>query len=138
MSRRGTISDSFTKATELDPAYSRAWTNLGRLALAEGNELLAIDLFRRAAARGSNNPVAYANLGMMMMRSRNAAASEYAYRRATEIAPGMVPAWRGLARALYALDDRQAADRALDRALRLSPRDPLALEMRKKWDAAAQ
>ena len=52
-----------------------------------------------------------------------------ATRKATEIAPGMMVAWRGWGHALWRMGDVEGARRALARALRLAPGDARTIQL---------
>ena len=65
-----------------------------------------------------------ANLGNLLLRTDRAGEALEAYRRATELAPGMMEAWRGLGNALLRLGRAAEARAALERARELAPRDP--------------
>jgi tetratricopeptide (TPR) repeat protein len=115
--------EEFLRAAELDPEYSRPWTNLGRLALAAGELDEAERCYRTAVERGRRNAVARFNLGSLLLkRGRpDEAAEELA--EATRLVPGLQPAWRALARALHAAGESEEALLAVARALELDPSD---------------
>lgn len=110
-------------ALKLDPTYGRPWSNLGRLALADGQLVEAERCFRRAVELGPGNVVARVNLGALLLRQERWAEAADAYQVATRLAPGMLPAWRGLAKAYRALQEPVAAGSAARTGLQLSPQD---------------
>ena len=112
-------------ATRLDPSYSRAWSNLGRLWLAEGNMERAEAVFRRALAAGPNNPVAHVNLAAVLLRQKRFDEAETLYRNAIELGRGFLPAWRGLGRSLQGQGRIEDARQAYAQALALDPSDPI-------------
>jgi len=133
---------AYQRATQLRPTYSRAWSNLARLLQGAGEDDEALRMFERAAEVGPRNPVAHANLGGRLLARGDAARgdaarAERAYRRATELAPGMVAAWRGLARALHAQGRTADARAALTKGLALDPTDERSLALRAQWIEAA-
>ena len=65
----------------------------------------------------------YANLGSVLLRRGMFAEAADAYEEATQIAPGMPAAWRGLGHALWKDGWVDGARRALQRALALAPDD---------------
>jgi tetratricopeptide (TPR) repeat protein len=74
--------------------------------------------------------VAWANLGNLQGRLGQHVEAEAAYLRATDLAPGMATAWRGLTRALLAQGRLPEARLALERALALDPAAPAAEQLR--------
>ncbi|MDF1800261.1 MAG: tetratricopeptide repeat protein [Planctomycetota bacterium] len=112
---------AWERAIALDRGYGRPHSNLGRLALDAGDRAAALEHFEAAVAKGAGNPIAWANLGSLRLAMDGAAGSADAYLRATQLAPGMVVAWRGLARAYLSLGELDAAERAIEQALALSP-----------------
>ena len=116
-------------ATRIDPSYSRAWSNLGRLWLAEGDLDRAESVFRMALAAGPRNPVAHVNLAAVLLRGEHYDQAESLYRQATKLSPGFLPAWRGLGRALQGQGRGEEARAAYEQALRLGPRDPITRQL---------
>jgi Flp pilus assembly protein TadD len=115
--------ERFLRALELDPDYSRPRVNLGVLLVQRGEHERAEAVLAEACARGPRNPVAHQNHGAVLLRLERWKQAAQAYGRATELAPGAVAAWRGLARARQALGQSQGARDAIERALTLDPRD---------------
>jgi TolB-like protein/cytochrome c-type biogenesis protein CcmH/NrfG len=90
----------FERATRLDPAYARAWLELGSV-LATKAEYLAIpELHERALL---------------------------AYRKSLELRPGLVRAWREMGHVLVMLGREQEGIESIRRALELDPADAGAL-----------
>ena len=89
----------------------------------------ATRFFRHAVAAGPRNPVAHANLGSVLLRRSRPAEAADAYEEATQIAPGMPAAWRGLGHALWKIGDSEGALQALLRARSLAPDDERTQEL---------
>lgn len=120
---RRAAEQSFKRAIELDPTYSRPYTNLGTLAL-EADDLLGAEAWLLAAVEaGPSNPQAHANLGNCRLRMKAFEAAGASYERATQLAPGRGALFRGLARARLGQADVSGARAALEEALRLDPSD---------------
>lgn len=111
------------KALKLDPSYGRPWSNLGRLALDDGNFREAERCFRRAIEFGPGNVVARVNLGALLLRQERFHEAVGVYRVATRLAPGMVATWRGLAKASLSLGTNEEGQAAVRRGLELAPLD---------------
>ncbi|HTF91015.1 MAG TPA: tetratricopeptide repeat protein [Planctomycetota bacterium] len=94
--------ESWLHATTLDPHYSRAWSNLGRVELGLGHPEAALALLERAVQEGPKNAIAHLNLGSARMAVRDWVRAEENYRAAIRLAPGLAPAREGLARSLKA------------------------------------
>jgi tetratricopeptide (TPR) repeat protein len=110
-----------------DSNYARIWSNLGRHQLASGLLEEAETSLRRAVANSKRNPIARCNLGALLLRQGRAAEAEEAYLDAARIAPGMAPAWRGLANARLRLGKLTECGTALGEALAQDPTDGLAI-----------
>ena len=120
------------RAATFDPRYGRPWSNLGRLALAEGDLDAAEQAFRKAVRLGRANPVAHCNLGSLLLRRARPDGAAAAYAEAARLAPGMLAAWRGLARANLEAGRRAEAHRALLRAVAIDPEDGRTLELARR------
>lgn len=127
---------AYRQATELDPRYSRAWTNLGHLLMATEVYEEALVALARAVKEGPRNPVAHISYGAALLRAERYEDARDHYRRATELAPGLAAAWRGWARAEHELGNDGAARSILSQALRLSPKDAVALSLQRHLDQA--
>ena len=90
----------FERATRLDPAYARAWVELGS-ALSNKAEYLAIPELHESALR--------------------------AFRKAIELRPGLVRAWREVGNELVLMGRADEGIEAIRRGLELDPEDPGAL-----------
>ncbi len=121
-----------------DGNYARIWSNLGRHQLASGLLEEAETSLRRAVANSERNPVARCNLGALLLRQERAGEAEEAYLDATRIAPGMAPAWRGLANARLRLGKLAECGAALGEALTLDPVDGLALALGMRLERALE
>lgn len=125
---------AYRQATELDPRYSRAWTNLGHLLIATEVYEEALTALARAVREGPRNPIAHLSYGAALLRVERYREARDHYRRATEIAPGLAAAWRGWARAEHELGHDGAARSILSQALRLSPKDAIAHSLQRHLD----
>jgi Tfp pilus assembly protein PilF len=116
------------QATRLDPKYSRPWSNLGRVQMAQGDLDGAEESLRMALRAGPKNPVPRVNLATLLTRQGEHAQAVELYREATRLSPGLGAAWRGLGLALVKLGQLDAARSSLEKALQLDPGDALAKE----------
>ncbi len=129
---------AWKSALKVRPGYSRAWSNLGRMALRRGDLEDATRCFRRAAAVGRRNADARVNLGSVLLRRKRYAEAADAFEEATHIAPGMPAAWRGLGHALWKGGDLDGARRALRKALSLAPDDEQTKRLLRQVRAASR
>lgn len=129
--------EAFQRASVLDPHYSRAWSNLGRLALDRGDLAEARAAWERALRVGPRNAVARVNLGSLELRSGHFERAEELYLGATELAPGLDAAWRGLAQARHRAGRDGPARDALEEALRLDPADAVSRELARRLGSDA-
>jgi Flp pilus assembly protein TadD len=127
---------AYERAADLDPSYGRPWSNLGRLALGRGDVEAAELALRKAVALGARNPVARANLALVLARRGCHGEAIDHFHAATELAPGLATAWRGLARSLITLERLDEAKAALRRALALDPEDDVARAMLERLETA--
>lgn len=90
----------FERATRLDPAYARAWVELGSVLTSKAEYLAIPELHERALQ---------------------------AYRKALELRPGMVRAWREMGGVLVHLGREEEGIESIRRGLELDPNDVGAL-----------
>ena len=90
----------FERATRLDPAYARAWVELGSVLSSKAEYLAIPELHERALL---------------------------AYRKALELRPGLVRAWREMGAVQVLLGHEDEGIESIRRALELDPEDPGAL-----------
>lgn len=119
----------FERATELDPAYARAWASLGGafqikgmfLAMPEFTER-AIDRLERAIALQPSFAEAHASLGLSLLNLGRIEEAESYLRRAVSLDEENTTAVQGLARALWLGQARvEEAIGYLRRAIELNP-----------------
>lgn len=115
--------EAWERGIAIDAHYSRLWSNLGAHQLRSRDYETAAKTLRRAVDEGPRNPTARCNLANALLRLHRDEEAALEYEAATRIAPGMLAAWRGLARARLRLRDAPAARAALLRALALDPGD---------------
>jgi len=127
---------AWERARAIEPRYSRVWSLLGAHQLRARDYAQAIETLRRAVAEGPDNPVAHCNLGAALLHEDLVAEAATTYARAAEFAPGMLAAWRGLARSRLRLGETAAARVALERALALDPADAATRRLAEELDAA--
>ena len=114
----------------------RAWQRRSGLArhasaeevLAAGAGCLWLELargrsWRQALRAGPRNPIVHVNLASLLCRTDRRDEAIPLYLRATELAPGLGPAWRGLGQAYLEQGQPDEARRTLLRALELDPGD---------------
>lgn len=113
------------KVIELDPQFSVAYRDLGRLYLHLGRTQEAADRFAAARQANPRDAAAAIMLASLHAQEGRAAESEAAYEEVLKIEPRFAPALNNLA-SLYAHENRNL-DRALElaqRARELMPSDP--------------
>lgn len=121
--------DAWRRATTLDPRYSRPWTNLGRGYEQSDEPDSAEEAYMRAVVLGPRNAIAHCNMGSFLLRRAETGdllLAQTVYQRATEIAPGLAAAWRGLGNTHVRRGDHARARSALARCLELAPGDERA------------
>jgi protein O-mannosyl-transferase len=126
---------SWQLATQQDPRYSRSWSNLGRAQLEMGDLEQAEKTLRRAASAGPINPIPRVNLGTLLARRGDHDEAIRWYTEATQLSPGLAPAWLGLARSLLEVNRLVAAESAAGRALTLDPDSAGAHALQRHIDA---
>jgi tetratricopeptide (TPR) repeat protein len=84
----------------------------------------SIRLFEHAVHATKNNPLAFFNLGLAFEAVGNAAESEYNFREAIRIRPGLATAHATLGEVLFKKGDLEGALEEHDIALRINPDDP--------------
>ncbi|MEY4373893.1 MAG: Tetratricopeptide repeat, partial [Candidatus Eisenbacteria bacterium] len=114
---------------------AQAFDTIGMLAMGRGRAEEARELFEYAA-QAAPNPSTFVRIGMTeTMLGRPADAMTH-YRRAATLDPRLPTAWRGIAAAASATDDRDAMAEAVARLEQLVPDDPVLPDAR-AWLAAA-
>jgi len=92
-----------------DQTHFGALTNLASLALSSGHRSAALTAYRQAAETHPNNPTACVNYAGALLDDGNAGEARGLYEAALKIDPAYAEAHQGLARALEALGDGEAA-----------------------------
>lgn len=128
--------ETWRKAIDLDPNYSRTWSNLGRVQMAQEDWQAAEESMREARRCGPHNAVVRVNLGTLCSRQGRHEEAVQFYSEATRLAPGIGPAWRGLGSALAKLGASDEAQVALERALKLDPGDRAAQTLLRRLDTS--
>jgi tetratricopeptide (TPR) repeat protein len=111
---------AFTEAARLDPRNAAVHYALGRALLDAGRLDEAINSLQLAAAL-RDDAATYHSLAIALTAQRDAGTAAAAYRRAIELAPGLVAAHVGLADLLQTMWDDEAAAASLRCAAALLP-----------------
>jgi Tfp pilus assembly protein PilF len=106
-------SSAYTRALALDPDYTDAHVNLGRLLQLSGRTQEAIEHYRHSLVAGTDDPTAAFNLGTALEEMGQWIAAIQAYRRALQMDRGFADAHFNLARLYEELGRREAAIRHL-------------------------
>jgi Flp pilus assembly protein TadD len=114
-------------AAEIYPQYSRAWLNLGDIALVQGDPQVARDYLVRAVELAPASQGAHLSLGVAYARLGNLDSAESHYRRAVELSPRHPTALNNLANLLDRRGRRGDAMTLWQRALEVDPLFPEAL-----------
>lgn len=116
---------AYERATELDPEFAAAWTNLGSLlAAAQGDLDRARDCFDQALRSDPDQPEAQCNLAELALRSGEVELAISGFRQALRSDPDQLEAHYGLARALLEVGGRGQALAHLERFCRAVDRLP--------------
>jgi len=113
----------FEKAAEEDPDYSEAYNNLGYSYQTLGKFETAIAYYKKALS----NPLyptaekAFANMGDSYYRLGKYELAVRAFKEALKRAPGLVPAYMGLALCYNAMGRYGEASTAMTQAIKLNP-----------------
>jgi len=120
---------TYKLALELDPNDFRSVTNLAVIVDKSGRHLEAEELYLKAANLPFFDPVAMFNLGYLYSRTDRAILAETWYRRALVADPNYSEAMVNLAGLVQVLrQDLSEAKRLLEEALRIDPRDSIAIQ----------
>ena len=110
---------AYERATELDPEFAAAWTNLGSLiAAAEGDLERARDCFDQALRTDPDQPEAQCNLAELALRSGEIELAISGFRQVLRSDPDQLEAHYGLARALLEVGGKSQALAHLERFCR--------------------
>jgi predicted AlkP superfamily phosphohydrolase/phosphomutase/tetratricopeptide (TPR) repeat protein len=104
------------KVLALDPDHPLAWVVIARCQLHRGENEAAAHSALEAISLQYNNPLAHLNLGLALMQLIRWEEAAHALRNATILAPGLIPPYRLLARALKQLGRDQESIEVMERA----------------------
>jgi TolB-like protein/Flp pilus assembly protein TadD len=124
--------DILLEAVEHHPHYAPAQSMLAFILLIsahmgwiEPNRALAIQLARRAADLDESDPWAHMALGYLDFTNRDTEHAVHQFQTALDLNPNFATAYGYIGLALQHDGQSEEAIRYLDRAIRMSPRDPL-------------
>lgn len=103
-SRLDQAKDAFERALQFDPQCAHGWLGLGKLALLEGHDEVAIEHCLKALEHQFRLPEAHFHLAVALARSGQTRPAIEAFELCLSLAPGLVEAHQWLAR-LYRLTD---------------------------------
>ena len=111
----------FDRSIAIAPGHSRSWSNKARSLYALGELDSATNALKQALQTGPKNPIAHVNWGRHLSRREEHSGAKQAFKRATELSPGLIHAWTGLADSCEALGELDECQQAKEQAERLSP-----------------
>jgi len=140
-SRNAEALEAFQKAVALQPKDAQTWLYLGSLYESGLNKPAeALDAYRQAAALEPSNAEAWYEGGMAEEALKNDAKAAQDVRKALELDPAKIAAWRALA---VFTSDREESDRAIGQAISLDPKNGTSYRVkggvqmdRKNWPEA--
>ena len=115
---------AYERATEIDPQFAAAWTNLGSLLTVKGEVDRARDCFDHALRSDPDQPEAQCNLAELALRSGEVELAISGFRQVLRIDPEQLEAHYGIARALLELGGKGQALAHLERFCRAVDRLP--------------
>jgi O-antigen ligase/Tfp pilus assembly protein PilF len=124
--------DAYRQATELAPHHATLYAMWGMVDLEGGRFEQAAAKFRRAVELDATDGYTFTHLGDAELAQGNVTEALAAYQQAVHWEPGLAYAHLGLARCYWQLGHRQAAELALEKALRLDPDNPVAQSLRQQ------
>jgi predicted AlkP superfamily phosphohydrolase/phosphomutase/tetratricopeptide (TPR) repeat protein len=108
--------DAARKVIALDPEHALAWVAIARCQLHRGENEAAITSALESISLTYTNPLAHLNLGLALLQLKKWEEAAHALRNATVLAPGLIPPYRLLSRALKQLGRDKDAELAMERA----------------------
>ena len=111
---------AYRRALQLDPNFTHAYINLGRLLHRQLNLVDAEKLYREATTKEPSSAVAHFNLGVVLEDQDDRAAAKQAYLRSLRLDPNGADAHYNLARLLEQEGDLKSALRHLNAFRRLT------------------
>jgi len=144
---------SYRDILQAQPDNADALNFLGLLRYHQGEAASAIDLLRRSVEANPDNPHAHINLGNVLMAREDHEGAQAAFRKATELSPGLAITWYNLGVCLRHLGRRDEAIQCLYKTIGIDPlhlpahnslaqmltrlrRYPQAAEVYRSWLAA--
>jgi len=113
----------YRSAVEQNPAFVRAWKNLGVLYYVQDRYAEAAPCFSKAVALGDRDPTTYGLFGTALEKTGNTVSAESAYMQALAVDPANINWTEGLLR-LYLADKQQGkAETLVLTLLRTHPRE---------------
>ena len=114
---------SFENAIKIEPGLAEAYGGLGLCALQRGQVDKAIQLLVKARELGFKAPALHLNLSYAYLNKKDWLKAEQEARQAVEAEPGLATGYNNLGVALAQQNKLEEARMALDRALKIDPRD---------------
>ncbi|MGH9629755.1 MAG: tetratricopeptide repeat protein, partial [Bryobacteraceae bacterium] len=111
----------FRKAVEIDPAFIRAWTNLGSSLAQAGDMEESVDAFRKAVALDGKDPQLRMNLGIALRAKGDADLALKEFRAVLKSRPDDVEVHQHLALTMKQLGDLEGAIVGFETVLGLNP-----------------
>ncbi len=129
---------AYLRATELDPSYGEAWTELGNAYLMSGNSAEAATAFTGALEVDASNSTARYNLAYSLRKTKQYAEAARQYRTYLETNPNDADAHYGLAESLRSSGDALGAADAYDAYARVEKRPKQQKWVNKAKERAAE
>ncbi|MEQ9502041.1 MAG: tetratricopeptide repeat protein [Deltaproteobacteria bacterium] len=129
---------AYLRATELDPSYGEAWTELGNAYLMSGNSAEAATAFTGALKVDAGNSTARYNLAYSLRKTKQYAEAARQYRTYLETNPNDADAHYGLAESLRSSGDALGAADAYDAYARVEKRPKQQKWVQKAKQRAAE
>jgi tetratricopeptide (TPR) repeat protein len=120
----------YTKAIQLNPKYSEAYSNLGDAYRKKGDFENALKDLNQGIELNPRNAKAHANRGLSYFDKLDYQAAIRDFTKAIEIDPQFVNAYNNRGSAYYNVKDYQAAIRDCTKAIELDPKDAFPYNIR--------
>jgi len=135
----------YRNVVERNPAFVKAWKNLGVLYYVQNQYAEAVPCFSRAVALGDRDPMTFGLFGTSLEKTGNAVSAESAYMQALAADPANINWIEGLLRLYLADKQVDKAETLVRTLLRAHPREAkysltylnLLLSSRRKLEAIA-
>lgn len=122
----GMAVQAFGSVTTLDPSHAAAWANLARSYIRIGQPQRGEEAAEKAIELGTEDPIVQDLIGIVMSSLGDQRRAKEWYSKAVEKAPLSSPININLATSLIFLGESEEAEKALDRAIEISPHEPQA------------